>query len=388
MEPHVDEDAGRWARLRAHLTLPLLRERAAAPERWLLRAARQRGRERTVVVQAVKAAIAAVLAWILASWVLELPQPFLAPYSAVFLVEATVYRSFRSSVQQTGAVLLGVLLAAAVAAVVPAQAAAMGIAVVVGMLLGNWHRFGSSGVWIAVTALLLLSYGTANQSMLLLDRVAEAVLGAMIGLLVNALVVPPIYVRNPQDSTRALAGELAGLMRGMAESFRAHYPPEEPGQWTQRARDVESWVRQAEEDTDWAAESARFNMRSRRMGAVAVTTRWRASLVLLRSVWPYARELADAVHTASFQRSPVGYPGPETCNLIADLVEATADALVVRVDPDSRLDDLRRLVEQGERSLAALDSQIEATPRDALDLTIGLTSIMLPARKAFEQATA
>ncbi|WP_009472639.1 aromatic acid exporter family protein [Rhodococcus sp. JVH1] len=106
------------------------------------------GQRNTVVVQSAKAATAAVLAWILAERLLGLPQPFLAPYAAVFMIEVTVSRSLRVAGEQLAAVSLGVLLAAAVGMLLDSVTVGVGVAVLTGLLLGRWHRFGSSGVWV------------------------------------------------------------------------------------------------------------------------------------------------------------------------------------------------------------------------------------------------
>lgn len=52
-------------------------------------------RERDVAVQALKAALAAWVAWAVSGWWLRAPVAFVAPWVAVVLVESTVYRSIR-----------------------------------------------------------------------------------------------------------------------------------------------------------------------------------------------------------------------------------------------------------------------------------------------------
>ena len=54
----------------------------------------------TEVLQLVKTAVAAVLAWVLASQVFALPQAFLAPWAALLVVHATVYRTFSRGLRQ------------------------------------------------------------------------------------------------------------------------------------------------------------------------------------------------------------------------------------------------------------------------------------------------
>src|SRR5687767_13861435 len=68
----------------------------------------------TDVIQIVKTVVAAVIAWVIATDLLGLPQSFLAPWSALLVVHATVYRTFSQGARQLGAVVLGVFLAWAV----------------------------------------------------------------------------------------------------------------------------------------------------------------------------------------------------------------------------------------------------------------------------------
>ena len=64
--------------------------------------------------QHAKTALAGVIAWVIAIDVLGLDQPFLAPWAAVLVVHATVYRTVSRGGQQILATFLGVLLAWAV----------------------------------------------------------------------------------------------------------------------------------------------------------------------------------------------------------------------------------------------------------------------------------
>ena len=56
-------------------------------------------RDRTIetLVVSAKMAGAAAAAWILATELLSMSQPFLAPYAAVLLIDVTISRSLRSS---------------------------------------------------------------------------------------------------------------------------------------------------------------------------------------------------------------------------------------------------------------------------------------------------
>lgn len=62
------------------------------------------------------------MAWLLAAEVFSLPQPFLAPWAALLVVHATVYRTMSRGVQQVLATVVAILLASVVGHLVPARA--------------------------------------------------------------------------------------------------------------------------------------------------------------------------------------------------------------------------------------------------------------------------
>src|SRR5687767_8893985 len=85
------------------------------------------------VVQLVKTVVAAVIAWILAANVLELPQPFLAPWAALLVVHATVYRTFSRGMQQVAGAVVAVLLASLVGNLLGLDATAVAVLLVLAL---------------------------------------------------------------------------------------------------------------------------------------------------------------------------------------------------------------------------------------------------------------
>ncbi|MYW15082.1 hypothetical protein GT039_05630, partial [Streptomyces sp. SID2955] len=104
------------------------------------------GRERDLAVQALKAALAAWVAWAVAGWWLQAPVAFVAPWVAVVLVESTVYRSVAHGLQQLAAIAAGTVAATAVGLVLHSTVAAMAVVLPLAMLLGQWRRLGSQGI--------------------------------------------------------------------------------------------------------------------------------------------------------------------------------------------------------------------------------------------------
>ena len=95
--------------------------------------------------QSAKTALAGVLAWVVATDVLGLEQPFLAPWAAVLVVHATVYRTVSRGGQQMAATFLGVLLAWASGTLFGVGPLGMGVMLAVSFLIGR-HRWLERGV--------------------------------------------------------------------------------------------------------------------------------------------------------------------------------------------------------------------------------------------------
>ncbi|SFO84642.1 FUSC family protein [Amycolatopsis rubida] len=346
------------------------------PSGWAARALRTPGRERRTLVQTGKATFAAVAAWLLATMVFGLPQPFLAPYAAVFLVEATVYRSLYGWLQQVGAVATGVLLAALATQLVPQQTAVLAIVLFTGLLIGSWHRFGSSGVWAGVTGMLLVTYGTAGNSGLLGDRLLETALGAAIGLAVNMLVFPPVYGERLASAADRLAAALAGLLADTAELIRADESLANLDKWLTRIRDVQSMAREADDATGLTHEGRFLNLRrrSRHTGL-----RHDRPLRMLRALWPPVEQLVEAVRAAAEGREPFRYPSPAARDTLADLLLEFAAAIRTAADPAAHpgLDRCRELLSQVEEHLVS--------SREGVAAALGLGAMALPARRLLQQ---
>ena len=347
------------------------------PIGWFTRALRVPGRERRILVQSAKATLAATAAWLLATLVLHLPQPFLAPYAAVFLVEATVYRSLRGWIQQVGSVASGVLLAAVAGQLIPWQAVALATVVFLGLLAGSWRRFGDAGVWVGVTGMLVISYGTAREPVLLGDRLLETALGAAIGVAVNTLVFPPLYGERLAAAAGRLGKALADLLESLSDLIRRDEPPEDLDGLLSQARDSRSQVLAAEEAVGLTREGRMLNLRR---GRPAAGTRHERPLRTLIGLWPALSQLITAVRmTAGRREHPFEYPWPDAREALADLMHHLAGAVqaVAMAGEPVELDECRALLEKLENRLVTADE-------DGVPARLGLGTMTLPARHLLE----
>ncbi|PPK66095.1 aromatic acid exporter family protein [Actinokineospora auranticolor] len=327
-------------------------------------------------LQAGKGAVAAVVAWLLADGLWDLPQPFLAPYAAVFMIESTVYRSIRGSAQQLAAASTAVLVAFLVLRLIPEHAVALGVAVAVGLLVGRWSVFGESGKWIGVTVVLVLTVTGASQEVMLLDRLLETALGAVTGTLVNSLVFPPTYDRWARRTTAELGAELRAVLVELADALRAEGGPRDPSGWVRRTRGSEEWVRRAEEAVRWNAEAIRLNVRTRpgRAGGRAVN---------LREAWPRVVQIAEAVQSCADDGPVTRYPSPRSRADYAALLDELAAVIDTVNGPE---DDLVAAVDRARERIAALDSRLTGSVEES-DASRGLAAMLLPARLVLDALT-
>ncbi|WP_438363996.1 FUSC family protein [Streptomyces viridosporus] len=177
------------------------------------------GRERDLLVQSLKAAAAALLAWLVAQVWLGDPMALMAPWVALVLVQATVYSSLVQAARQFAAICIGALVASGAQAVTDDTTGALAVSVPVLMLLSNWPRFGDQGIYAATTAVFTIASGTVS-AVAVGHRLGQAALGALIGVAVNALVLPPIHLRDVRENLAALAREAGDVLRDVAEDLR------------------------------------------------------------------------------------------------------------------------------------------------------------------------
>ncbi|WP_410649684.1 FUSC family protein [Amycolatopsis sp. cmx-4-54] len=344
------------------------RDRWTAPFAWTARAFRVPGEERRSLIQTAKAAAAAVIAWIVATAVLRLPQPFLAPYAAVFLVQATVYRSLRGWAQQVGAVSVGVLLAAGAGQLIPSVTVSLGLVVFVGLLVGSWRGFGDSGVWVGITGMLLISYGNATEPILLADRLLETALGAAIGAVLNAVVLPPLHGQRLREATSRLAAAIAEVLDETAELVRGG---DSADALDGRLQDVRSLAAEAEDAIGWTREGRYLNLRGRRETP-------EEPLANLISLWQPLAQLIDGVSEAARSERPFRHPGEHARGVVGDLLEALAE--VARSGDPDKLERCRRLLDEIDHLLLM--------PTDEVATSIGLGAMALPARRLVERIRA
>ncbi|WP_240799864.1 FUSC family protein [Streptomyces sp. A1277] len=288
------------------------------------------------LVQSLKAAAAAALAWAVTGWWLAAPMALMAPWAAVALVQGTVYRSLRSAVELLAMMASGTLLAAGAAAVTGDTMAAMLIALPLTVLLGNWAPVGEQGLYAPTTALFVLAYGSYSLPAVG-HRLLETAVGAAVGVAVNAIVLPPVHSLRVRTLACALPRDCSLLLHDLSEGIVEEYDEEQAGRWHQAAGELPGALSELRSARGWASESFRFNPGHRlRRSTPSPSDKWdvvwaqvgNRLLTLTLTLW----------ETASEQRALPRPPGRSLECLSAVLAAAAevcaADQTIMEQGPD------------------------------------------------------
>jgi uncharacterized membrane protein YgaE (UPF0421/DUF939 family) len=217
------------------------------------------------LTQTVKTAVAGVVAWLLATHLVGESQAFLAPWSAVLTVHATVYRSVSQGLRQVGAAVAGVLVAFVFGDLIGFGAVTLGLAILLSLLIGRHPRFGNEGVTVATTALVVLITGIGDDSASLGMRLLDTAIGIVVGIATNVLVWPPLQDRAAAQRVASIDSRLGELLSRIATELRAGHTAEQAGQWIDDVDSIDQRIDEAWGFVRQAGESARFNFRRRRV---------------------------------------------------------------------------------------------------------------------------
>jgi uncharacterized membrane protein YgaE (UPF0421/DUF939 family) len=290
------------------------------------------------VLQLVKTVLAAVVAWVIAASVLDLPQPFLAPWSALLVVHATVYRTFSKGSQQVAATVVAVVLASAVGEVLGLTTAAIAVLLVVSLVLGAVPWLGAEATTIATTGLVVLTTGF-DSDVMLISRLFDTAIGVAVGLAVNAIVWPPLRRHTAAKALDRIDDGVGELLADMADGLAAGAGVDEARAWVERTREIDEDLDHAWALVRQAQESARMNPR-RSARTMRDPQQWHGLLRRLEQSVAETRSLARTLG-AQAQRSALDERfAHRWIGMLRDAGRAAVEA-----DPAALVDVRRRLQE-------------------------------------------
>ncbi|WP_308797328.1 FUSC family protein [Agromyces silvae] len=178
-----------------------------------------RAARRMPLLQVVKAVVATIGAWLVAGWLIPTPLPVFGAIAALLVVQPSVNQSFGKAIERSVGVVLGVLVATGLVLLLGSKSWVVLIAIAAALLIA-WALRMTPGTanQVAISAMLVLALGGTTPDYAL-DRVIETLIGAAIGIVVNALVVPPVAVAPARRDLALLGGELAASLDRLATAL-------------------------------------------------------------------------------------------------------------------------------------------------------------------------
>jgi uncharacterized membrane protein YgaE (UPF0421/DUF939 family) len=334
-----------------------------------------RASSRSPLLQVLKTSVAAIVAWLLCVLLLDQPLPIFAAIAALLVVQPSVNQSLAKGIERSVGVVLGVLLAYGAGAVFGHSSwIVLGI-IVVSLLLAWVLRLSpGSATQIPISAMLVLAIGVQTPGYAA-NRIIETVIGAVVGLAVNAAIVPPVLLTPAHDAVQALVTAAAASLRSLARSLREPRDGAQLAAILDDARALRTLKDSATDALDRAEESLMLNPRRGRHRSLLEHDRELLAILsaLVTRVIGMARALHDrydgelvrdpvaaaisieldrAAHDLELLGRPHRSLPPLTAPMTAELPTLTAPLVVASPDSQhwilvgSLLEDLRRVREE------------------------------------------
>jgi uncharacterized membrane protein YccC len=272
-------------------------------------------------LRTAKTVLAAVVAFAIADWLHTSHAPVLAPLTALLVVQLTMYETVAHGRERIVSVVAGVLVAVGFASVTGLTWWSLGLIVAVSLIAGRLLRLGPHLLEVPISAMLVLAVGGAENAAL--GRVAETLIGAVVGVLVNLLIAPPLYVQPASDAIVELARRMGTFSTTLAEGLRGEWSREAADRHLSQARALGEEVARADRQLARTEESARLNPRGRI--ARDAQPRLRGTLTALEHAQVGLRNLARALldRTYFVPDEATAYP-PAARGALADVLDAFA----------------------------------------------------------------
>jgi len=223
-----------------------------------------RGSRRAPWLQVLKSAVATIAAWLLAGALFPETLPVFAAIAALLVVQPSLNQSLSKAVERTVGVVAGVIIASLLALAF-GQATWVVLAAILAALILAWLLRMTTGTsnQVAISAMLVLALGAATPQYAI-DRVLETIIGAVIGFVVNLLLVPPVTLAPAHRAIDALGEEIANSLERLAGALRTAQAPAQLEELMLTARLMRPMRDAADTALFTGAESLTLNPRGRR----------------------------------------------------------------------------------------------------------------------------
>ncbi|MGW7402610.1 FUSC family protein [Streptomyces sp. NPDC054833] len=316
-----------------------------------------------VVVQTLRSAAAATIAYVLALRLSPEPAPLTAPLTALLVVQVTLYATLKNGIRRVNSVVAGVLVAIAFSLLVGLTWWSLALLIIASLAVGHLVRVDEYVPEVAISAMLVLGVTTVGNTAW--ARVVETLIGAAVGMACNLLLPPPVWVDEAGESIEGLARRVRQLMLRMGEEAAGRTPVEVAAARLHEARRLDHDIVEVDAALRQAEDSLRLNPRVKEGLLRRVVLR--TGLDTLEICTVVMRVLARTFTDLTKARDPEPLFASEAGATVEELLSEIGDAVVsfaVLVTTD-----LSRNADAAEARLSA-ELHAAAATRDKLALLL------------------
>ncbi|WP_105969633.1 FUSC family protein [Streptomyces geranii] len=277
-----------------------------------------------VVVQTLRSAAAATIAYVVALRVSPESAPLTAPLTALLVVQVTLYATITTGIRRVNSVVAGVVIAIGFSVLVGLTWWSLGLLILASLAVGHLVRVSEFVPEVAISAMLVL--GVTRVGDTAWARVLETVIGAVVGLAFNLLLAPPVWVDAAGESIEDLARRVRQLMLRMGEEAAGRTPVDHATARLHEARRLDHDIVEVDAALKQAEDSLRLNPRVREGLLHRVVLR--TGLDTLEICTVVLRVLARSLTDLAKERDPEPLFAPETGAALERLLSEIADAVV------------------------------------------------------------
>lgn len=215
------------------------------------------------VLRTMRSTVGATLAFVLAGWITGSRAPLLAPLTALVVIQVSLFATLTSGMRRVVAVVTGVLVSAGFSALVGLHWWSLGVLVLASLTLGRLLHVNEFVNEVAISAMLVLGVSHVRVAPTAWGRVAETLIGAATGALLNLLIAPPVLVQPAGEAIRNLAARMCALLSRIGEGLGGDAGPARTEDWLHAARELDQEIVLVDNALRKAEESMRLNPRVR-----------------------------------------------------------------------------------------------------------------------------
>jgi uncharacterized membrane protein YgaE (UPF0421/DUF939 family) len=215
-------------------------------------------KKRIPILQVAKTIVATVAAWFVALMIF--PQvPIFAAIAAIIVVQPSVNQSLGKALERSTGTILGVAIALGASLILGSPNWLVLLAIVLALLAGWLFKFTPATTnQIAISAMLVIALGAATPQYAF-ERIIETIIGALIGVLVNAIIVPPVALSPSRDAIALLGSNIADVLEEISTVLKKPATQKKLDNLYNTSRSLREQLNNAQTRLQNAEESLRFN---------------------------------------------------------------------------------------------------------------------------------